>query len=224
MMTFKISAPTLLLALASLPALQACFPVAAVGVTASALLASDRRTVAAQAVDQELEYRIGRKLETEISKNSHVTVTSFNQVVLLSGEVPNDGDRTKAEAIAREMPYSPKIVNDLQVRPSSSLVSRSDDALLTSTIKSRLAASDTVLPNHVKIVSEDGVVYVMGLVTEREARAALQIAAESSGVVRVVNVTQLIRDPAEVRREEEAARPLPPDPEPNTPMWRPGRY
>jgi osmotically-inducible protein OsmY len=223
-MTLKISTPTLILALACLPALQACFPVAAVGVTASALVASDRRTVAAQAVDQELEFRIGRKLEAEIGKGAHVNVASFNQVVLLSGEVPTEADRTKAEAIARDMPYSPKVVNDLQVRPASSLVSRSDDALLTSTIKSRLAASDTVLPTHAKIVSEDGVVYVMGLLTEREARAALQIAAESSGVVRVVNVTQLIRDPAEVRREEEAARPLPPDPEPSTPLWRPGRY
>ncbi|HEY5762099.1 MAG TPA: BON domain-containing protein [Rhodocyclaceae bacterium] len=214
----------LALAIACLPALQGCFPVAAVGMTASALLVSDRRTVAAQAVDQELEYRIGRHLETDISKNAHVNVTSFNQTVLLTGEVPNEAERAKVEAIAKSMPYSPKVVNELQVRPASSLVSRSDDALLTSTIKSRLAGSDVVLPNHVKIISEDGVVFVMGLVTEREARSALQIAAESTGVVKVVNVTQLIRDPEEVRREEEAKRPLPPDPETTTPLWRPQRF
>lgn len=213
----------------SLPLLQGCFPVAAVGMTAGALVASDRRTVAAQAVDQELEYRLGRRFESALDKSAHVNITSFNGVVLLSGEVPTAADRDKASAIGAEMPYAPKIINELQVRPSASLVSRSDDALLTSAIKSRLAGSRIVLPNHVKIVTEDGVVYVMGLVTESEARDALRIVAETSDVVKVVNVTQLIRDPAVVQREEDQARAesirnLPPTPTPKTPLQRPERY
>jgi osmotically-inducible protein OsmY len=224
---------TLAAALLLPPLLQGCFPVAAVGMTAGALVASDRRTVAAQAVDQEIEYRLSRRLQSELPKTARVNATSYNRIVLLTGEAPDAATRERAEAIAREMPYSPTIVSDVQIRPAASLVSRSDDALLTAAVKSRLAGSDTVLPTHVKIVTEDGVVYVMGLLTEREARAALDIAARTADVVRVVNVTQLIRDPDEVRKEArddwarqraEAANGLPPTPAPVTPLQRPQRY
>lgn len=215
-----------------LPALQGCFPAAAVGMTAGALIGSDRRTVAAQAVDQEIEHRLKRRLAAEIDAAAHVNATSYNRWLLLTGEAPTEAQRAKAEAIAREMPYTPTVINEIQVRTASGIGDRSEDARLTGVVKSRLAGSDAVLPTHVKVVSEAGVVYLMGLLTEAEAKSALDIASRSAGVKKVVNVIQLIRDPAEVRREETAqpqtgnssATPLPPTPPPVTPDQRPRRF
>ena len=203
-----------LLLAAAVPALQGCFPVAAAGLAVGAVTLSDRRSVASQAVDNEIEGQASSRIATRLGPDAHVNVTAYNRVVLLTGEVPSDAAKAQAETIAKDLSFTQVVINELRIGPASSKGSRADDAGMTLKVKARLASHEGVSPNHVKVVTEAGTVHLMGLLTDAEARLAVDVARNTIGVDKVVNAIQVIT-PAQAayldRREETVPVSRPPE-------------
>lgn len=189
----------LLLLVSFLPILAGCFGAAAVGVGAGALAYADRRPIETQTTDEGIELRALARINERFGDRVHVNVTSYNRSVLLTGEVPDAAVRTEVEKIVAGVPNVKAISNELAVAGASSLSSRANDTYLTSKVKARFIDANQFAANHVKVVTEDGVVYLMGLVTEREAAAAVEIARTTAGVKKVVRVFEIISE-AEARR------------------------
>ena len=119
-------------------------------------------------------------------------MTSFNGIVLLTGEVPTPDLVASIEQIARTTPKVRRVDNELAVAPVSSIGTRTNDSYITSKVKARFVEANKFAPNHVKVVTERQIVYLMGLVTHAEADTAAQLAATTSGVTRVVKVFEYI--------------------------------
>lgn len=189
--------PALLLTLlltAVVPALQGCFPVAAAGVTAGALAASDRRSFATQAVDEEIELKTDARIREQLGDAVHINITSYNRKVLLTGEATSATFKARVTEIAKGVPNVDGLVDEVQLAGTSSLTARSNDAYITTKVKARFIEANQFAPYHVKVVTEAGVVYLRGLVTDREIKAAIEIARTTGGVRKVVNVTELLSD------------------------------
>lgn len=192
----SLRALTLLALLGLAPLLQGCFPMAVVGAGAVAVSASDRRTLGAQAEDQEIEFRGGSRINDRLGDKGHIDVTSYNRNVLLTGEAIDTASRAEAESIVRAVPNVRGVVNAIQISAPSSYTSRANDSYLTSKVKARFIDNGgKFAANHVKVVTEDGVVYLMGLVTHKEADAAVEIARTTGGVQKVVRVFEYIDAP-----------------------------
>ena len=182
-----------LLFAAMLGALQGCFPVVATGVGAGAMMAADRRTTGAYIEDQEIESKASNRISEQYKDKVHVNVTSFNRHVLLTGEVPDEATRTDVERIAASVTNVKAVSNELAISGNSSISSRANDTLITSNVKLRfLDNKNTFNADQVKVVTEDGTVYLMGLVFHKEADAAAQIASTTSGVQKVVKVFEYL--------------------------------
>ena len=186
----RIALPLLLAAL--LPSLQACFPVVAGGVTAGVLMATDRRSSGTYVEDEGIELKAANRISDLLKDRGHVNVTSYNRKVLLTGEVPSDDLKAQVEQAAAAVPNVQAITNDLQVAGVSALSSRSNDAYITSKVKARFIDAQRFAANHVKVVTEAGTVYLLGMVTEGEAKAAVEVARTTAGVRKVVNVLEII--------------------------------
>lgn len=171
--------------------LQGCFPLAVTGVGAAALMASDRRTTGMYIEDESIEWRAVGKLR-EGFPGAHVNATSFNRRVLLTGEAPTEDMKKKIEEAVRTIQNVKEVTSELQVAGASSLASRGNDALITSNVKARMVNNGKFSPQHVKVVTEAGVVHVMGLVTPEEGDAAVEIARTTGGVSRVVKVFEYL--------------------------------
>jgi len=186
--------PILLLALAaSAVPLSGCVPLvigAAAGGTA--LVATDRRSVGAQADDEAIELKIADIRNDRYGDRVHVNVTSYNGVVLLTGEVPDEATRQALAEIARTTNRVRRTYDEMVVGVPSPLSERTNDTFITSKVKARFVEQNRFSATHVKVVTERGVVYLMGLVNRAEGDAAGQIAATTSGVVRVVKVFEYI--------------------------------
>lgn len=186
----KSTLTSLALAACALATLAGCIPLAITGAGTAALMASDRRTTGMYIEDENIELKIlGVK---DRFGNSHINATSYNRRVLLTGEAPDEATRSKAEAEVRAIPSVKEVTNEIQVAGNSSLASRGSDALITSNVKARMVNNPKFSANHVKVVTEAGTVYLMGLVTPEEGDAAVEIARTTSGVVRVVKVFEYI--------------------------------
>ncbi len=179
---------------ASALALQGCVGVAAVGVGTAALSIADRRTAGIQLEDENIEWK-ARKLQLENFKDAHVNVTSFNLQLLLTGEVRNEQAKADIAAAMAKIPSVKLVHNELNVSGNTSLASRSSDSLLTASVKTRFIGNKNFSSNHVKVISEAGTVYLMGMVSQAEADAAVEVARNTSGVGKVVRVFEIV-DPA----------------------------
>ena len=179
--------------LALFPFLQSCAPLLiGAGVGAGVMMADDRRTSAALLEDQTIELKIKNRINEKYDDRLHVNITSFNRFVLLTGEAPTEEIKQDLTIVALEVQNVRNVQNEVIVAGNSSLTSRSSDALLTSRIKGRLTQNKDVSSNHVKVVTENGTAFLMGLVTRAEAEAAAQTAATTSGAQRVVKVFEYI--------------------------------
>jgi osmotically-inducible protein OsmY len=173
--------------------LSGCIPLAITGVAATAQVATDRRSTGAQLDDELIEDKSSvQVLERFKGNDVHVNVTSYNGNVLLTGEVPFESVRTEIGDIARRMPKVRSMQNDLLVGAATGLGSRSNDTLITSKVKARFVESNQFQINHVKVVTERGIVYLLGIVRPAEGNAAAEIARTTSGVQRVVKVFEYI--------------------------------
>lgn len=173
--------------------LNGCIPLAITGVAASAQIATDRRTTGAQLDDEFIEDKAIAQIADRLKSDIHVNVTSYNGIALLTGEVPTEGSKTEVAQIVRSMPKVRIVQNELVVGPTSSLSARTNDTFITSKVKSRFVEAHAKFQiNHVKVVTERAVVYLMGIVRRDEGNAAADIARTTSGVQRVVKVFEYI--------------------------------
>ncbi len=181
----------LLLALC-LPVLAGCFGAAAVGVGAGALVLTDRRISETYITDQGIELRAGNRIDEKYRDKIHVNVTSYNRMLLLTGEAPSPEIKADIEKLASGVPGVKSISNELAIAGPSSLGGRSNDTYITSKVKARFVDAGKFSPNHVKVVTEAGVVFLLGIVTQTEANDAVEIARTTGGVQKVVRVFEVI--------------------------------
>lgn len=173
------------LLLATLPG---CFPLVATGMGAAVLMADDRRTTGSIVEDETIENKALLRVEQKHSAGVHLNVTSFNRLVLLTGEAPSAVVRSDIERMVRGVDNVRTVQNELVVGPTTTLMLRSNDSVQTSKVKARFLDANKFRANHVKVVTENGVVYLMGIVKRQEAQDAAEIARTTSGVQRVVRV------------------------------------
>ena len=174
--------------LASLASLSACAPLIVGGAVMTSVMVTDRRTTGTQVEDESIEIKVASAVRQDLGDRVHLNVTSFNRQVLLSGEVRTAADKERAEKLASSQENVNAVVNDLVVMPVSSLTQRSKDIVITGRIKAAFVDAKDLQVNAVKVVTERGIVYLMGRVTAREAKRATDIARGMSGVTKVVRV------------------------------------
>jgi osmotically-inducible protein OsmY len=158
------------------------------------LIVTDRRSSGTQIDDQAIEIRSNSRARELLGDRGHVNTTSYNRLVLLTGEVATEGDKAAVEQAVARIENVRTVFNELVVTGISSLNSRSADTLLTSKVKASLVDAKDVLASVFKVVTERGTVYLMGRVTEREAGRATEVAQRVSGVVKVVRVFDILTD------------------------------
>lgn len=185
MFTKKYSAIALLLISTQL---SGCLPAVVGGAAAGGALAADRRTSGIYVEDENIELKTLKRLSQYMDPASHINVTSYNRIVLLTGEVPNAGQQTQAETLTREISNVRNIHNALIIGPASSISDRSNDTYITTKVKTRFVSENLFPANVVKVVTEASVVYLMGIVSEKEANDAVEIARTTEGVTKVVKV------------------------------------
>ena len=178
---------------ALVPLLQSCAAlVVGAGVGAGVMMAEDRRTSGTVLEDQTIEIKAGNRITEKYGEQVNIGVTSFNRYVLLTGQAPTEEIKQDLPILVLEVPNVRNVQNEVVVGGISSMTSRASDALLTSQVKGRLAQNKDVSANNVKVVSEGGTVFLMGLVTHAEAEAASKTAATTSGAQRVVKVFEYL--------------------------------
>lgn len=182
----------LLLAVSLTAALNGCVPVIAGGAAAGGLAAADRRTSGAYVDDEGIEWKALAEIEKQLRNKVHVNVTSFNRNVLLTGEALDEEAKKQAESITREIANVRNVTNEMQLGLASAVTDRSRDSYLTSLVKGKMYKENRFPPNYVKVVTEDSVVYLMGMVTRAEADDAVDIARSIDGVEKVVKVFEYV--------------------------------
>jgi osmotically-inducible protein OsmY len=184
---------TILVLVAALPLLHGCAPLVIGGAAATGVLvAEDRRTVGTMTEDEVIENKASSRIGDSLKANIHVNVTSYNRAVLLTGEVPTAADKEQAGRIARSVDNVRAVYNELAVSPVTSLSARTNDTVTTSKVKARFVDGQKFSVVHVKVVTENGVVYLMGLVKKQEAADATEITRTTSGVTKVVRLFEYI--------------------------------
>ncbi len=193
----KLNRSTLLLLpvllAAALGSLSACAPLVVGGAAVGAMAYFDRRTSGTQVEDETIELRAGSRVGDAVPAG-HINVSSYNRQVLITGEVPSEQAKQTAGDVVAKVENVKGIVNELAVQGSTSMSSRSSDALITGQIKASFLDEKKLYSGAFKVVTERGTVYLMGRVTKAEADLATQIARGVSGVQRVVRIFEILSD------------------------------
>lgn len=177
----------------ALSQLHGCAAVVVGGAATGTAVALDRRTAGVFVGDEEIELRSMNRLgEALPEKTGKISVTSYNRQVLLTGQVPDEPTRTRATAIVKGVPDVRTVFNELGISGVTSFTSRANDTTITGNVKARLLRDERVPGTKIKVVTETGVVYLMGLVTQAEAKVATEIARTTSGVTKVVTLFETI--------------------------------
>lgn len=174
--------------------LSACAPLLVGGAVVTGMSAADRRTTGSQIEDERIETRGGTRIREHLGERVHINITSYNRQVLLTGEVPSEQDKQLAEQVISRIENVRSITNELAVLGPSTLTQRSSDALVTGRVKANLIDARDLNASAFKVVTERGVVYLLGRVTAREADRATDIARRTSGVQKVVRLFELITE------------------------------
>jgi len=198
-MTVKLATQkllTLMVLSASLGgALSACAPIVIGGaVVMGSLMATDRRTAGTQIEDEGIELHAASRIHDNLGDRVHVSVTSYNRQVLLTGEVPSAQDKQLVEQGVSRVENVRAIVNELAVLGHSTLTQRSSDALVTGKVKAALVDAKDLHANAFKVVTERGTTYLMGRVTQREANRATEMTRATGGVQKVVRLLEIINE------------------------------
>ena len=184
----------LLATVAGVSLLSGCAPLVVGGALVGGLVAVDRRTSGTQLEDEAIELKVANAVNKELGERVHLNVTSYNRRVLLTGEVRNDADRSRATLLAQSQENVKDVVNDLAIGAPSSLSQRTKDTVTTGQVKAAFVDAKDLQASAVKVVTERGIVYLMGRVTAREAQRATDIARGISGVAKVVRVFEDISE------------------------------
>lgn len=177
-----------------LVALQGCAPVVVGGAAAGGVtMAEDKRTTGTIVDDEGIELKIAGALDNNPkTREAHINVTSFNGTVLLSGEVPTPALRTIVETIARKTEKVQRVHDELVIGPNSSFSSRAQDTWITTKIVSNLLADQGTAAARVKVVTEAGTVFLMGLINHAQADRVVAIARQTGGVKRIVKLFEYV--------------------------------
>ncbi len=159
----------------------------------AALVAQDRRTAGSFIEDQTLEIKARTVLRQhpDIAQSVHAAFTSYNRILLISGQATDAQARERVGELVSALPNLRKVHNELNLAAPSAWPSRWSDGYVTSKVKSRFLTTDGVNPLRIKVVTENGTVYLMGLVSRQEAETATQVARTTGGVQRVVRLFEL---------------------------------
>ncbi len=163
-------------------------------VVGGAMVATDRRTAGSQVDDETIELKANGRMNEAFGERARISTTSYNRMVLLTGEVPNQGDKTTAEQVAARIENVQSVVNELTIGPINTFGEKSKDAFVTAKVKASLVDAKDIFANSIKVVTHRGTVYLMGRVSEREATRASEIARGVGGVVKVVRVFEVLTD------------------------------
>jgi osmotically-inducible protein OsmY len=171
-----------------------CFPLAATGLVVGSIALTDRRTLGAQTEDTMIEFKAERRISEQMRFPGGISVTSYNRRLLLTGQVSSEADKRRAEQLVREVDNVRQVHNELQVAGQPGLTSSAADATITAAVKAVLVEAKEVPAASIKVVTESGVVYLLGLVTQRESQAAIRVASRARGVQKVIAVFEVITE------------------------------
>jgi osmotically-inducible protein OsmY len=183
--------------------ISACAVVAVGGVAAGATVAADRRSPGVQAIDKGIELEAENALAKRFGDNAHINVTSFNQKVLLTGEVKDADIKGEAGSYVKAMKNARSVFNELVIGPNSSYTSRANDSYLESKIKTQMIFTDQLPSNSMAIVAEGSSVYLMGMLTQNEANIAKKVASNTNGVKDVYAYFDIISEEEKIRLEKQ---------------------
>ena len=204
MKNIKLSLSALAL-ITALPLFQGCVPVViGAGAAAGVMSAHDRRSTGVQTDDETMEWKAAARIPEQFKASSHLNFTAFNARLLISGETNSAEAKAAIGEAVEKLDNVKQVYNEVAVAPVSPLGNRSNDSYITSKLKARLVDSNQLSANHIKVVTENTVAYLMGIVTEREAKVAVQIARTTDGVRKVVNIMEVVPD-AEIKRIDSSA-------------------
>ena len=205
----KLSLATLAL-LVALPALHGCVEAALLGTAAATgvMSAHDRRSTGTQTDDETMEWKANNHVPAQYKDKAHANFTAFNRRLLITGEAPSEEAKSAIESEVRKIEGVKDVYNELGIGPATPLSSRSNDSFITSKVKARLVDSNQISANHIKVLTERSVVYLMGRVTTREANRAGELARSVSGVAKVVRVFEIISE-EELRQSQPKPAPSP---------------
>lgn len=180
----------------SLAILQGCAAAAVTGAVTTASVAADRRTTGTYIEDEAIETKSRFTLieNKELNKKVHANFTSYNTAVLVTGEAPTEEDKQAVIDIVKSVEKVTHVYDEMAISAPSSFISRSGDTIITTKVKSKLIAAKDLGGIHIKVVTEDGIVYLMGIVTRVEADKATEIARRTGGVQKVVKLFEYRTD------------------------------
>ncbi len=179
----------------ALSMLAGCAPLLVGGaMVGGALIVTDRRTSGSQVDDEVIELKAGTRMNEAFGDRARVSTTSYNRMVLLTGEVPAEADKITAEQVVARIDNVQSVVNELTVGPLDTFSERTKDSFITAKVKASIIDAKDLFANSIKVVTHRGTVYLMGRVTEREATRASEIARGVSGVVKVVRVFEILTE------------------------------
>jgi osmotically-inducible protein OsmY len=185
----------LALAASAVTSLSACAPLIVGGaMVGGTLMYTDRRTSGTQVEDQAIELKAANRIGDLIGDRGRVSATSYNRLVLLTGEAQTEADKAAIEQAIQRIENVRSVVNEIGVMGASSLTSRSNDAFLSGKVKASLLDAKDLMANAFKVVTDRGTVYLMGRVTDREANRSAEVTRSVSGVQKVVRVFELMSE------------------------------
>jgi osmotically-inducible protein OsmY len=182
--------------------LSSCAVVAVGGVAATATVLADRRSPGIQAIDKGIELEANNALDKKFGDKAHINITSFNQKVLLTGEVKDADIKSEAGAYVKAMKNARTVHNELIIGPNSSFTARANDSYLESKVKTQMIFTEKLPSNSMAIVAEGSSVYLLGILTQSEAELAKKIASNTNGVKDVYVYFDIISDAEKTRLEK----------------------
>ncbi len=175
--------------------MTACVPLvlggAAVG---TGMVAMDRRTSETILIDEGIELRAASRIRDNVGSRGHINITSYNKQVLLTGEVPTPEDKQLLEQIVSQVDNVKSVVNETEVMVNSTVPQRANDVLTTTRVKANILDAKDLFSNAYKVVTERGITYLMGRVTNREASRATDVTRSSIGVKKVVRIFEILTE------------------------------
>jgi len=190
----------LTLALSATLLTTACAPLLIGGaMLGGTMVATDRRTSGTQLEDQGIEFKAAARVREQLGDKAHININSYNRLALITGEVNSEADRERLTAIVSGVENVSNVLNETAVTMNSSLGNRTNDTLIATKVKASLIEARDLVSSAFYVVVERGTVYLMGRVSEREAKRASDIARSVGGVKKVVRAFDIIS-------EEELAR------------------
>lgn len=173
---------------------QGCAPVIVAGGATAAVAASDRRTLGALVDDESIEVKARKALndQPDFGDDVHVNITSMNGIVLLTGEVETADKRDRAMTLIREIPGIRRIVSEIRVAEPRAFAYTTHDGWITGKVKAKLLGTEGIPSGQIKVVTENSVVYLMGLVKQKEGEAAAEATRSVGGITRVVKLFEYL--------------------------------